>query len=80
VDDISDPKRACVDDMDLDILKETIKATEMFHVSAKTGYNVKQSMELLEKIVSTTRNYYLFDFFSYFGYHIKHILEILLMN
>ena len=52
VDDISEPKRACVDDMDLDNLKDTIRATEVFHVSAKTGYQVKQSMQLLEKIVS----------------------------
>ena len=52
VDDISDPKKACVDDMDLDNLKDKIKATEVFHVSAKTGYQVKDSMQLLEKIVS----------------------------
>ena len=52
MDDISDPKKACVDDMDLDNLKDEIKATEVFHVSAKTGYQVKDSMQLLEKIVS----------------------------
>ena len=57
VDDISNPRKACVDDMDLDILKETIKATEVFHVSAKTGYQVKQSMQLVEKIVSRTNLY-----------------------
>ncbi|KAL5255670.1 hypothetical protein ACHWQZ_G011038 [Mnemiopsis leidyi] len=51
VDDISDPKKACVDDMDLDNLKDEIKATEVFHVSAKTGYQVKDSMQLLEKIL-----------------------------
>ena len=45
--------------MDLDILKETIKATEVFHVSAKTGYQVKQSMQLVEKIVSRTNLYQL---------------------
>ena len=57
MDDISNPRKACVDDMDLDILKETIKATEVFHVSAKTGYQVKQSMQLVEKIVSRTNLY-----------------------
>ena len=50
--DLPEPKSACVDDMDLDDLKTTIKATEVYHVSAKTGFQVKQSMKLLEKIVS----------------------------
>jgi hypothetical protein len=47
-----DPVNACVDDMDLEDLKTEIHATEVFHVSAKTGYQVKPSMKLLEKIVS----------------------------
>ena len=58
VDDSSmEPKNACVDDMDLDMLKTSIQATEVFHVSAKTGYQVKSSMKLLEKIVSIYRSF-----------------------
>ena len=47
-----DPREPCVDDMDFEDLKSTMNVTEVFHVSAKTGYNVNHSMELLEQIVS----------------------------
>lgn len=48
----TDPREQCVDDMELENLKSTLNVTEVFHVSAKTGYQVNHSMELLEQIVS----------------------------
>ncbi|KAL5255669.1 hypothetical protein ACHWQZ_G011037 [Mnemiopsis leidyi] len=47
----TDPREQCVDDMELENLKSTLNVTEVFHVSAKTGYQVNHSMELLEQIL-----------------------------
>lgn len=37
----------CVDDPTLEAMMESIKVSKMFHVSAKTGYKVKHSMNAL---------------------------------
>ena len=44
--------RACVDDLDLEELKDSINANEVFQISAKTDLNIREAMTYLIKLVS----------------------------
>lgn len=43
--------RACVDDLDLEELKDSIRANEVFHISAKTDHNIREAMAYLIKLL-----------------------------